>query len=72
VVDAIPTLAWTACADGSCGRLGRLLQSARLNDTGLSSEQACDWGWTVALHSDDLNGLIDCWRSVLASGDRRS
>jgi PAS domain S-box-containing protein len=40
-----------------------------LDYTGLSVEQARDWGWTVALHSDDLNGLVDYWRSVLASGE---
>src|ERR1700732_2577465 len=34
----------------------------------LSAEQARDWGWTVALHSDDLSGIVDYWRSVLASG----
>jgi PAS domain S-box-containing protein len=37
--------------------------------TGLSVEQARDWGWTVALHSDDLNGLVDYWRSALVSGE---
>ena len=31
------------------------------------AEQARDRGWTVALHSDDLNGLVNYWRSVLAS-----
>jgi hypothetical protein len=55
--------------DRWCGRLGRLLPSARLNDTGLSAEQACDWGRAVALHSDDLHGLKDYWRSVSASGE---
>jgi len=39
-----------------------------LTYTGLSAEQARDWGWTVALHSEDLSGLVDYWRSVLASG----
>jgi hypothetical protein len=34
------------------------------------AEQARDWGWTAALHSDDLNRVADYWRSVLASGER--
>jgi PAS domain S-box-containing protein len=64
VVDAIPTLAWSARSDGSAD----FFNQRWLDYTGLSAVQARDWGWTVALHSDDLNGLVDYWRSVLASG----
>ena len=64
VVDAIPTLAWSARSDGSAD----FFNQRWLDYTGLSAEQARDWGWTVALHSDDLNGLVNYWRSVLASG----
>src|SRR5260370_24823890 len=64
VFDAIPTLAWSARSDGSAD----FFNQRWLDYTGLSSEQARDWGWTAALHSDDLNGLMDYWRSVLASG----
>jgi PAS domain S-box-containing protein len=39
-----------------------------LDYTGLSAEQARGWAWTVALHPDDINGLVDYWRSVLGSG----
>src|SRR6202171_5464706 len=65
VVDAIPTLAWSAHADGSAD----FFNQRWLDYTGLSEEQARDWGWTVALHSDDLSGLVDYWRSVLTSGE---
>jgi len=65
VVDAIPTLAWSARTDGSAD----FFNQRWLDYTGLSSEQARDWGWTVALHPDDLNGFMDYWRSVLASGE---
>jgi PAS domain S-box-containing protein len=65
VVDAIPTLAWSAQADGSVD----FFNQRWLDYTGLSAEEARDWGWTVALHPDDLNGLADYWRSVLASGE---
>jgi len=65
VVDTIPTLAWSARSDGSAD----FFNQRWLDYTGLSPEQARDWGWTVALHSDDLNGLVDYWRSVLASGE---
>jgi formate hydrogenlyase transcriptional activator len=63
VFDAIPTLAWSARSDGSAEFFNRRW----LDYTGLSVEQARDWGWTVALHSNDLKGLVDYWRSVLAS-----
>jgi PAS domain S-box-containing protein len=65
VVDAIPTLAWSARSDGSAD----FFNQRWLDYTGLSAEQARDWGWTVALHADDLSGLVDYWRSVLASGE---
>jgi len=64
VIDAIPALAWSASADGSAD----FFNQSWLEYTGLSAEQACDWGWTVALHADDVNGLVDYWRSVLAAG----
>src|ERR1700687_315966 len=65
VIDTIPTLAWSARSDGSAD----FFNQRWLDYTGLSDEQAREWGWTVALHPDDLNGLVDYWRSVLASGE---
>jgi formate hydrogenlyase transcriptional activator len=65
LVDTIPTLAWSARSDGSAD----FFNQRWLDYTGLSAEQACDWGWTVAVHPEDLNALVDYWRSVLASGE---
>jgi formate hydrogenlyase transcriptional activator len=65
VVDTIPALAWSARADGSVD----FFNQRWLDYTGLSAEQARDWGWTAAVHPDDLNALVDYWRSVLASGE---
>jgi formate hydrogenlyase transcriptional activator len=65
VVDAIPTLAWSAQGDGSAD----FFNQRWLDYTGLSAEEARDWGWTVALHPKDLNGLVDYWRSMLDSGE---
>src|ERR1700674_4928894 len=65
VVDTIPILAWSARSDGSAD----FFNQRWLDYTGLSVEQARDWGWTVALHPDDLSGLVDYWRSVLAAGE---
>jgi PAS domain S-box-containing protein len=64
IIDAIPTLAWSAGADGSAD----CFNQRWLDYTGLSTEQARDWAWSVALHPDDLNALVDYWRSVLGSG----
>jgi formate hydrogenlyase transcriptional activator len=57
-------LAWAARADGAAD----FFNQRWLDYTGLSVEHARDWGWTVALHPDDLKGLVDYWRSILASG----
>ena len=64
--DTIPTLAWSAAADGSAD----FFNQRWLDYTGLSPSQARDWGWTAVLHPDDRAGLLDYWRSVLASGKR--
>ncbi len=55
MVDTIPTLAWCARPDGSAD----FFNQRWLDYTGLSAVQAHDWGWTVALHPDDLSGLVD-------------
>jgi PAS domain S-box-containing protein len=65
VVDAIPALAWSSEGDGAAD----FFNQRWLDYTGLSAEQARDWGWTVALHPDDVNGLVDYWRSLLTSGE---
>ncbi|HEV3214813.1 MAG TPA: sigma 54-interacting transcriptional regulator [Vicinamibacterales bacterium] len=63
MLDTIPTLAWSARSDGSADFFNRRW----LDYTGLTVEQARDSGWTAAVHPDDLNGLVDYWRSVLAA-----
>jgi len=65
VLDAIPTLAWSARSDGSVD----FFNQRWLDYTGLTAEEAHDWGWTGALHPDDLTGVVDYWRSVLTSGE---
>jgi len=40
-----------------------------LDYAGLSIEEARNWGWTAAVHADDLNRLADYWRSILAPGE---
>jgi len=64
VVDTIPTLAWSARPDGSA----EFFNQRWLDYAGLSPDQVQGWGWTVAVHPDDLNDLVDYWRRVVASG----
>jgi len=64
-VDAIPTLAWSARPDGSAEFLNRRW----LDYTGLSAEEAPDWGWTAAVHTEDRDRLMAFWRHLLASGE---
>src|SRR5579859_1665623 len=64
-VDAIPALVWSARADGSAEFLNRRW----LDYTGLSAEEASDWGWTAALHPEDRDRLMDFWRHLLDSGE---
>jgi len=65
IIDTIPTLAWSACPDGSAEFFNRRW----LDYCGLSSEEASGWGWTSAVHADDRDRLADYWRSILASGE---
>src|SRR6202046_1724735 len=64
-VDAIPILAWSARPDGSVEFLNRRW----LDYTGLSAEEALNWGWSAALHTEDRDRLMDFWRQLLDSGE---
>ena len=64
IIDTIPALAWSARLDGSA----EFFSQHYLDYMGLSLEQAQDWGWTVAVHPDDLTGLAAVWQAILASG----
>jgi PAS domain S-box-containing protein len=64
VIETIPSMAWSAAADGAAQFFnGRWLAYA-----GLTADQARGWGWTVAVHPDDLNPLVEYWRAIMASG----
>lgn len=63
IIDTIPALAWSARTDGTT----EFFSQHYLDFVGLSPEQAMDWGWTIAVHPEDLDGLTATWRSILAS-----
>jgi PAS domain S-box-containing protein len=66
VIDTIPALVWLANTEGAAEYLNRRW----LEYTGLTQAQAIGWGWTVAVHPEDLDRLTNYWRSLLQSGVR--
>ena len=63
IIDTIPALAWSARTDGAVD----FFNQHYLEFVGLPAEQALGWGWTAAIHPDDLNGLTAIWQQVLSS-----
>ena len=64
VIDALPGLVWTARADGHID----FVNQRWCDYTGLTLENAYGWGWQTAIAAGDLHGVVECWRSILASG----
>src|SRR5258708_30681718 len=64
VVDTIPTLAWSARPDGSADFFNRRW----LDYSGLSAQEALEWGWKVAIHPDDLPRMLEIFREALGLG----
>jgi PAS domain S-box-containing protein len=64
IIDTIPALVWSAHADGSA----EFFNKHYVDYVGLSAKQLRGWGWTMAVHPDDLAGLERVWRAVMASG----
>jgi PAS domain S-box-containing protein len=64
VIETIPSMAWSAAADGAA----EFFNGRWLSYAGLTPDQAQGWRWTVAVHPDDLTALVDYWRTVLTSG----
>jgi len=64
IVDALPALVWTACAEGDID----FLNQRWFDYTGLNAEQSLKRGWQGAVHRDDCDALLDCWHSTLSTG----
>lgn len=65
MVDAIPTLVWSARPDGTAD----FFNQRWLEYTGLSLDQASDWGWKVAVHPDDLHNMLGAFQEAVNSGE---
>jgi PAS domain S-box-containing protein len=63
-INTMPVLAWSALPSGTV----EFFNQRWLNYTGLSPEQAHGWGWTDAIHHDDLSHMSEYWQSIIVSG----
>lgn len=64
LADMIPQIVWTAGPDGAADYFNRHWFDA----SGLSLEDSLGWGWTSAIHADDVAAVLTAWRSSLATG----
>jgi PAS domain S-box-containing protein len=65
LADAVPAILWTARADGSVDFLSDKLYRY----TGFTREQAMDWGWTAAIHPDDIAVCQSKWEHSIRYGE---
>ena len=65
LADAIPQIIWTARPDGGLDYYNK----AWFDYTGLTLDQAKDWGWGAVLHPDDLQPSIDRWTHSFTTGE---
>jgi PAS domain-containing protein len=61
VLDAIPALAWSAGPAGSAD----FFNQRWLDYTGLSPEQALASGWKLAIHPNDLPGVMEAFQEAV-------
>jgi PAS domain S-box-containing protein len=66
LADLVPCVVWTARPDGWVDYTNRFW----LRFTELTLEQTYGWGWTAALHPEDLPRMMDVWTRALRSGEQ--
>ncbi|MBN3846800.1 MULTISPECIES: PAS domain S-box protein [Burkholderiaceae] len=66
IINAIPAQVWSARLDGSAEYFNQYY----LDYVGCEVSETRDWGWTAAVHPDDLHDLSGTWQSVLARGSQ--
>jgi PAS domain S-box-containing protein len=66
VIDTIPALVWRTRPDGAA----EFFNQPCLDYTGRSLDQALEWGWTSAVHPDDVASLLETCRATWMSGRR--
>ncbi len=63
IIDNIPALTGSCRADGTA----EFINQRWLDYTDLSLKESLGWGWSVAVHPEDLGKLRDTWLRHLAS-----
>ncbi|MGD1021793.1 MAG: PAS domain S-box protein [Candidatus Sulfotelmatobacter sp.] len=61
VMDTIPGLVWSALPDGDF----EFCNQRWLDYTGMSFNEIKGWGWTAAIHPQDVTELREGWRTAL-------
>jgi formate hydrogenlyase transcriptional activator len=64
-IDTTPALLHTGRPDGYLDYFNHRW----LEYLGLPLEDICGWGWTSAIHPDDVEEMVKNWRSSLATGE---
>ena len=65
LIDSLPALVHTGLPDGYLD----FFNQTWLEYVGLSLEDIQGWNWTVCIHPDDVEGIVERWRASLASGE---
>jgi PAS domain S-box-containing protein len=66
LIDLVPAVVWTARADGWVDHANQFW----VRFTGLAPEQTYGWGWTAALHPDDVTRVADVWAQAIRAGEQ--
>jgi PAS domain S-box-containing protein len=64
IIDAIPTMAWTAGPDGQCD----FLNQRWLDYAGMTAAEALGSGWAATIHQADRERILEYWQGCLTSG----
>jgi PAS domain S-box-containing protein len=62
-MDTIPAIVWTALRDGS----GEFFNKRWVEYTNLSVEDSRGFGWSKAIHPDDLPRHVELWQKAIAA-----
>jgi PAS domain S-box-containing protein len=67
LTDSLPHLAWISLPDGTCEYTNR----PWFQYTGLSMEESRGYGWTRAIHPEDLARVLTHWQQTREHGEGR-
>jgi serine/threonine-protein kinase len=65
LADLIPGVVWTAGADGQIDYANQFWTQF----TGMTLEQTQGWGWTAAIHPEDVPRVSEVWTKALQTGE---